>query len=75
MIKTHGNILNLQLDLPERLFLVIVKIGERELDNTTLEGVVGVLCDVSSVSAVSKIVTEKFERSMKLDTHSNPGIG
>jgi hypothetical protein len=43
ILKTHRDILDLQLDLPERLLLVVVKVCEGKLDDTALEGVVGVL--------------------------------
>lgn len=33
-----------ELDVSERLLLVLVQVGERELEDSTLEGVVGVLC-------------------------------
>lgn len=49
MVMTHRDILNPQLDLSETLLLVaVVEIGKRELDDSALERVVGVLCRVSA---------------------------
>ena len=46
---TYRNILNSQLDLSERLLLVVVKIGKGELNNSSLERVVGVFKNLGSV--------------------------
>jgi hypothetical protein len=43
------NILNAELDLAERLLLVVVEVGERELKDTALERVVGVLETLGAV--------------------------
>jgi hypothetical protein len=40
---THGNILNPQLDLPETLLGVVLEVGKRDLKNSALQRVVGVL--------------------------------
>ena len=37
-----GDLLDPQLDLPERLLLVVVEVGERELNDSALERVIGV---------------------------------
>jgi len=42
-----GDVLDPQLDLSERLLLVVVEVGEGELDDTALKRVVGVSCRVS----------------------------
>lgn len=39
------NLVDSQLDLSERLLLILVEVGERKLKDSTLEGVVGVLCE------------------------------
>ena len=41
--ETNRNILNPKLDLPERLLLIVVEVGEGEFDHATLERVIGVL--------------------------------
>jgi hypothetical protein len=63
---THGNILNPQLDLPETLLGVVLEVGKRDLKNSALQRVVGVLWN--SISVRPKFV-------LLLQTHSNPEIG
>lgn len=48
-MKTNRDILNPQLDLSERLFLVILQFRKRHLHNTTFERVIGILCAGSAV--------------------------
>lgn len=40
------DLVNTELDLAERLLLILVQVAERELDDAALEGVVGVLCKI-----------------------------
>lgn len=41
------NLVDAELDLAERLLLILVEVAERELDDAALKGVVGVLCKIS----------------------------
>ena len=43
------DLINSQLDLAERVLLVLVQVSERDLEDTTLQGVVGVLHTLGAV--------------------------
>lgn len=47
------NLVDSELDVSERLLLVLVQVGERKLEDSTLEGVVGVLCRFEGKAGVS----------------------
>lgn len=49
MRSTHGNLLNTELDLAERLVLVVVEVGERDLEDTALQRVVGIVETLGAV--------------------------
>lgn len=62
VLRTHRNILDTQLDLAERLVLVIVQVGKRQLENTALERVVGVACTSQPLLLAPSSVTAKYAR-------------
>jgi hypothetical protein len=52
---THLDVLNPELDLPESLVLLLVQVTEGELHNSSLQGVVGVLCKTNNRSPRSAL--------------------
>ena len=70
MDKTHGDILDPKLDLPEALLRVVLEVGKRDLEDSALQRVVGVLCPgYQSLPACIEL------RGQGEITHSNPAIG
>lgn len=66
-----------QLDLSERLLLILVEVGERKLKDSTLEGIVGVLCEWTKGRARQGEGDARMrgQEEEGKGTHSIPGIG
>ena len=75
-IKTHLDILDPELDLPESLVLLLVQVTEGELHNSSLQGVVGVLYkDERTGHKIISLVVPFGLYGFSNLTHSNPGFG
>ena len=65
VMSTYRDVLNPQLDLSERLLLVVVEVGEGELNNSALERVVGIFQTLGSVDkGLSSLGVLKEGRSL-----------
>lgn len=61
------DLVNPQLDLTERVLLVLVQVGERNLENTALQGVISILQTLSAVDqGLADLANIKGRRSLDI---------
>lgn len=78
------NLIDAKLDLSESVLVVLVEIGERKFEDSSLEGVVGVLCKLLKHNQpstllnfveLSRLLQLVDATKKKIETYSNRKIG